>query len=103
MKEEIIKKAINLLNDNSNIPFNLLDKYDDSLEKIELYELKKMNTDITIDYQNYVTKLKVSFAPFFDDDTNRVIRMGFNLDNYDIFRINNNTHTYYVLDYWRKL
>ena len=91
MKEETIKKAINLLNDNSNIPFNLLDKYDDSLEKIELYELKKMNTDITIDYQNYVTKLKVSFAPFFDDDTNRVIRMGFNLDNYDIFRINNNT------------
>lgn len=91
MKEEIIKKAINLLNDNSNIPFNLLDKYDDSLEKIELYELKKMNTDITIDYQNYVTKLKVSFAPFFDDDTNRVIRMGCNLDNYDIFRINNST------------
>lgn len=41
LKEETIKKAINLLNDNSNIPFNLLDKYDDSLEKIELYELKK--------------------------------------------------------------
>ena len=78
----MIKKAVTILNDSSNIPFNLLEKYDSTLDKIELFELKRMNTDITIDYQNYSNKLKVSFATFFDDDTNRVIRLGFNLDNY---------------------
>lgn len=87
----MIKKAVTILNDSSNIPFNLLEKYDSTLDKIELFELKRMNTDITIDYQNYSNKLKVSFATFFDDDTNRVIRLGFNLDNYNIFNINNNT------------
>ena len=87
----MIKKAVTILNDSSNIPFNLLEKYDSILDKIELFELKRMNTDITIDYQNYSNKLKVSFATFFDDDTNRVIRLGFNLDNYNIFNINNNT------------